>query len=150
MKILLLGNTGQLGWELERSLQPLGKVIALDFPAINMADESSVRKVVGEHCPELIINATAHTAVNRAEIERDLAFAINAVAPGVLAEEAKKLDAALIHYSTDYVFDGTKSAPYVETDLPRPLSVYGESKLAGEQAVQQVDGNYLMYLLCQI
>jgi dTDP-4-dehydrorhamnose reductase len=145
MNLLLLGNTGQLGWELQRTLQPLGVVVALDYPEINMADTASIRKTVQEHRPQVIVNATAYTAVDKAESEPELAEAINGTGPGVLAEEARKLNAVLVHYSTDYVFDGTKGAPYVETDLPHPLNVYGESKLAGEQAVQSIDGNYLIF-----
>jgi len=109
-----------------------------------MADAASIRKTVQEHRPEVIVNATAYTAVDKAESEPELAEAINGTGPGVLAEEARKLKAVLVHYSTDYVFDGTKGAPYVETDLPHPLNVYGESKLAGEQAIQSVDGAYLI------
>ena len=145
MKILLLGSTGQLGWELERTLQPLGEVLALDYPAINMADEGSVRKAVQIYRPELIINATAYTAVDKAESEPELAKAINGTGPGILAEEARKLNAFLIHYSTDYVFDGMKGTPYTELDLPNPINIYGLSKLHGEQAIQQVDGNYLIF-----
>lgn len=144
MKILLLGNTGQLGWELNRSLLPLGDVQAVDYPEINLAEADGLRAFVSACAPHVIVNATAYTAVDKAESERDLAFAINATGPGILAEESKRLGAALIHYSTDYVFDGTKGAPYVETDLPHPVNVYGESKLAGEQAIQSVDGAYLI------
>jgi len=110
-----------------------------------MADAASIRKTVQEHRPEVIVNATAYTAVDKAESEPELAEAINGTGPGVLAEEARKLKAVLVHYSTDYVFDGTKGTPYVETDLPYPLNVYGESKLAGERAIQSVDGNYLIF-----
>jgi dTDP-4-dehydrorhamnose reductase len=145
MKLLLLGNTGQLGWELERALQPLGAVIALDTPEINMVDAASIRQIVREYLPEVIINATAYTAVDKAESEPELADAINGSGPGVLAEEARRLNAILVHYSTDYVFDGTKGAPYVESDLPHPLNVYGMSKLAGERAIQSVDGNYIIF-----
>ena len=145
MKILLLGNTGQLGWELERTLQPLGEVLALDYPAINMADEGSVCKAVQTYRPEMIVNATAYTAVDKAESEPELAEAINGTGPGILAEEARKLNAFLIHYSTDYVFDGKKGTPYTELDPPSPLNVYGSSKLLGEQAIQEVDGNYLIF-----
>jgi dTDP-4-dehydrorhamnose reductase len=99
---------------------------------------------VGEHQPDLIINATAYTDVNKAESEVDLAMAINGIGPGILAEEARKLNCALIHYSTDYVFDGTKNRPYIETDLTNPLSVYGQTKLAGENAVRDVGGAYLI------
>jgi dTDP-4-dehydrorhamnose reductase len=155
LKLLLLGNTGQLGWELQLSLQPLGVVIALDFPEINMADSTSIRKVVQEHRPEGIVNATAYTAVDKAESEPELAEAINGIGPGVLAEEARKLNAFLIHYSTDYVFDGKKGKPYVETDAPNPLNIYGKSKQAGEQAIQSVDCTFLIlrtawvYSLCR-
>jgi len=140
MKLLLLGNNGQLGWELQRSLQPLGVVVALDYPEINMADAVSIRKTMRKHRPDIIINATAYTAVDKAESEPELAQAINGTGPGVLLEEARKLKAVLVHYSTDYVFDGTKGAQYVETDLPHPLNTYGESKLAGEQAIQSEGG----------
>ncbi len=144
MRILLLGNTGQLGWELERTLAPLGEVIPLDYPALDLADEGQVRLLVRRVAPQVIVNATAYTAVDRAETESDLAYAVNARAPQLLAEEAQAIGAALIHFSTDYVFDGVKGAPYVETDLPNPLGVYGASKLAGEQAIQQVGGVYLI------
>lgn len=145
MKILLLGKTGQLGWELNRSLLPLGEVQAVDYPEIDLAEADGLRACVRASAAHVIVNASAYTAVDRAENERDPAFTINASAPGILAEEAKKTGAVLIHYSTDYVFDGTNGAPYVETDLPHPLNVYGESKLAGEQAIQGVDGNYLIF-----
>jgi dTDP-4-dehydrorhamnose reductase len=143
-KILLLGSTGQLGWELDRALQPLGVVVALDYPQVDMADPGSIRKTVQECCPALIINATAYTAVDKAETEPELAEAINGIGPGVLAEEARKLNAALIHYSTDYVFDGKKGSPYIETDSVAPLNVYGKSKLSGEAAIQSVDCAYLI------
>jgi dTDP-4-dehydrorhamnose reductase len=144
MKILLLGYTGQLGWELNRTLQPLGTVIALDYPEFNIADSAIIRKTMQECHPDVIINATAYTAVDKAESESELAKAINGLGPGVLAEEARKLNAALIHYSTDYVFDGKKDIPYVETNPPYPINLYGESKLAGEQAIQSTDGVYLI------
>lgn len=145
MKLLLLGKTGQLGWELERTLQPLGEVVALDYPEVDMADAGSIRKTVREHQPAIILNATAYTAVDKAEGEPELAEAINATGPGILAEEAKALNACLIHYSTDYVFDGKKGSPYTESDTPNPLNVYGKSKLAGEQAIQSVDDAYLIF-----
>jgi dTDP-4-dehydrorhamnose reductase len=144
MKLLLLGKTGQLGWELQRTLQPLGELVALDYPEINMADAASIRTTVQEHRPQLIVNATAYTAVDKAESEPELAEAINGTGPGVLAEEARKLNAELVHFSTDYVFDGKKGVPYIETDRPNPLNVYGSSKLHGEQAVQQAGGDYLI------
>ena len=145
MNLLLLGNTGQLGWEMRRTLQPLGVVVACDFPEINLTDTASIRRIVQANRPQVIVNATAYTAVDKAESEPELAVAINGTGPGVLAEEAHKLNAVLIHYSTDYVFDGAKGIPYQETDLPRPINVYGESKLAGEQAIQSVKGNYLIF-----
>jgi dTDP-4-dehydrorhamnose reductase len=145
MTILLVGNTGQLGWELERTLQPLDAVVALDYPQVNMADAASIRKTVQEYSPDVIVNASAYTAVDKAESEPELAHAINGLGPGVLAEEARKLNAILIHYSTDYVFDGKKGAPYQETDTPNPLNVYGKSKLAGEQAIQQANSLYLIF-----
>ncbi len=144
MKVLLLGKTGQLGWELQPTLQPLGEVIALDYPEINMADAASIRKTIQLHRPNIIINATAYTAVDKAEGEPELAYAINAAGPGILAEESRQLNALLIHFSTDYVFDGTKNEPYVETDTPNPLNIYGKSKLAGEQAIQSIGGAYLI------
>jgi dTDP-4-dehydrorhamnose reductase len=144
MRILLLGNTGQLGWELERTLAPLGDVIALDYPAINLAKAENTRQVIRELKPNLLINATAYTAVDRAEAEPGLASSVNADGPALLAEEAHRFGAALIHFSTDYVFDGSKGTPYIETDAPNPLSVYGHSKLAGEQAIQHIDGAYLI------
>jgi dTDP-4-dehydrorhamnose reductase len=145
MKLILLGNTGQLGWELQRTLQPLGVVNACDFPEVNLADPASIRNMVRDCHPDVIVNATAYTAVDKAETEPGLAEAINGTGPGFLAEEARKLKAVLIHYSTDYVFDGAKGTPYDETDLPHPLNVYGKSKLAGEQAIQSVDGDYLIF-----
>jgi dTDP-4-dehydrorhamnose reductase len=145
MKLLLLGNTGQLGWELQRTIQPLGDVFALDYPQVDLADPTSIRKVVQECRPEIICNATAYTAVDKAESEPELAEAINGQGPGILADEARKLKAVLIHYSTDYVFDGSKNAPYEETDLPHPVNVYGQSKLSGEQAIQSVGGDYLIF-----
>jgi dTDP-4-dehydrorhamnose reductase len=145
MNLLLLGNSGQLGWELQRTLQPLGVVVTHDYPEVNMADGTSIRKIVQECRPGVIVNATAYTAVDKAESEPDLAEAINGTGPCVLAEEARKLNAVLIHYSTDYIFDGKKGSPYKETDLPQPVNVYGESKLAGEQAIQSAGGYYLIF-----
>jgi dTDP-4-dehydrorhamnose reductase len=144
-KILLLGNTGQLGWELHRSLLTLGEITALDYPQIDMANPDNIIQAVRTAQPDIIINATAYTDVDKAETERDLAMAINGTGPGILAEEAKQRGAALIHYSTDYVFDGTKGTPYTEEDEPNPLNVYGHTKLAGERAVQAVEGAYLIF-----
>jgi dTDP-4-dehydrorhamnose reductase len=142
---LLLGKVGQLGWELQRTLAPLGQVISLDFPEIDLARPDSLHTTIRDIRPNVIVNATAYTAVERAESEPELALAINGAAPGVLAEAALAQNAALIHYSTDYVFDGAKGAPYIEADEPNPLGVYGSSKLAGEQAIAQVGGAYLIF-----
>lgn len=143
--ILLLGKNGQVGWELQRTLAPLGQVIALDQPDLDLTKPDQIRAKLREIKPNLIVNAAAYTAVDRAEEEPDLAMAINGIAPGILAEEAKALGATLVHYSTDYVFDGTKQTPYTEEDIPNPINVYGKTKLAGEQAIQAVDGNYLIF-----
>jgi dTDP-4-dehydrorhamnose reductase len=143
--ILLLGKNGQVGWELQRTLAPLGQVIALDQPDLDLTKPDQIRAKLREIKPNLIVNAAAYTAVDRAEEEPDLAMAINGIAPGILAEETKALGATLVHYSTDYVFDGTKQTPYTEEDIPNPINVYGKTKLAGEQAIQAVDGNYLIF-----
>lgn len=135
-RILLTGKTGQVGYELERSLQGLGEIIALDRSQMDLANLAQVRDVIRQIKPNLIINPAAYTAVDKAESEPDLAMRINGEAPGVMAEEAKKLGAAMIHYSTDYVFDGSKTSPYLETDPTCPINVYGATKLAGEQAIQ--------------
>jgi dTDP-4-dehydrorhamnose reductase len=144
-KILLLGKTGQLGWELHRAMFTLGELVALDYPQVDMADPDSIHSVVDQYTPNLIVNATAYTAVNKAESEPELAMAINGIGPGILAEEALRLKAGLIHYSTDFVFDGTKGEPYSEGDQPNPINVYGQTKLAGEQAVQEIGGAYLIF-----
>jgi dTDP-4-dehydrorhamnose reductase len=143
--ILLLGKNGQVGWELHRTLSPLGEVIATDRQTLDITDFDRLRETVGSLKPQVIVNATAYTAVDKAEDEPELAMRINGEAPGVLAEEAKKCGALLVHYSTDYVFDGTKTEPYTEEDTPNPLNVYGRTKLAGEEAIQMVNGNYLIF-----
>jgi dTDP-4-dehydrorhamnose reductase len=143
--ILLLGKNGQVGWELHRTLSPLGEVIATDRQSLDITDFHRVRETIHTIKPQVIVNATAYTAVDRAEDEPDLAMLINGTAPGVLAEEAKKCGALFVHYSTDYVFDGTKKGSYTEEDTPNPLNVYGRTKLAGEEAIQSVDGNYLIF-----
>ena len=144
LKILITGQHGQVSQELQQRLQGLGELIVLGRDQLDLADADLIRKQVRAHRPGLIINAAAHTAVDLAESEPDAAFAINAIAPGILAEEAKALSIPLIHYSTDYVFDGTKPAPYTENDTPNPLGVYGQSKLAGEQAIAAVGGEHLI------
>ncbi len=145
MKTLLFGKNGQLGWELNRSLQPLGQVIALNREQADFSDPDSLREIVRNIKPDVIVNAVAFTAVDKAEDDEDLAAIINSVAPGILAEEALRIDALLIHYSTDYVFDGTKEGPYIETDEPNPVNAYGRTKLAGEHALQSSGCNYLIF-----
>jgi dTDP-4-dehydrorhamnose reductase len=135
-RIMLTGKNGQLGWELQRSLMPLGRVVALGRADLDLAEPDSIRKTVRAVRPDVIVNAAAYTAVDKAEQEPDVAMAVNGVAPCVLAEEAKRVGAALVHYSTDYVFDGDKSSPYTEDDAPNPLNVYGRTKLVGEQAIE--------------
>lgn len=144
MKILLLGQHGQVSRELQTSLQGQAELIVRGREQLDLALPEQIRQQVRALRPELIINAAAYTAVDQAESEPESAFAINAVAPGVLAEEAAALGAPLIHYSTDYVYDGSKSAPYVESDPTNPLGVYGQSKLAGERAMQAVGGAQLI------
>jgi len=144
LRIMVIGRTGQLGWELQRTLAPLGEVVTYDYPEVDLAKPASLPGLVRAVNPQVIINAAAYTNVDKAESEAEQAHQINAVAPGVLAEEAKRLGAAFIHYSTDYVFDGQKGLPYVESDAPHPLNVYGQTKLEGEQAVQAAGGAYLI------
>jgi dTDP-4-dehydrorhamnose reductase len=144
MRILLLGNKGQLGWELARTLAPLGEINSCDYPDIDLTDIDSLRRLINVCRPDVLVNATAYTAVDRAESEPELAAAVNATAPAVMAEETSRARSAFIHFSTDYVFDGLKGSPYLETDPPRPLSIYGSSKLAGEQAIEQVGGAYMV------
>ncbi len=135
MKILLTGRTGQVGWELERCLGSLGTLIALDRTALDLARPDSVAAALHSHAPDLIVNAAAYTAVDRAEREPEACFAVNTESVGVLAREARRLGALLVHYSTDYVFDGTHRIPYRECDEPAPVNVYGRSKLSGEQQI---------------
>ena len=144
MRILLIGNKGQLGWELERALATLGAVRAVDLPEIDLAQPETLSPLVREVQPDIVVNAAAYTAVDRAESEEDLARRVNGEAPGILAEEAARLGAAFIHYSTDYVFDGRQKTPYTEADAPRPLNAYGRTKLAGERAVEAAGGAYLI------
>jgi dTDP-4-dehydrorhamnose reductase len=137
-KILIFGSSGQVGWELRQKLARLGEIAAIETPKVDFSQLDSVRETVRASKPAIILNAAAYTAVDKAETEPELAMAINATAPGVIAEEAKRLGSILVHYSTDYVFDGKKPSPYVETDVPNPLSVYGKTKLAGDQAILAV------------
>jgi dTDP-4-dehydrorhamnose reductase len=143
-RILLTGVNGQVGHELQRSLQPLGEVFALDRAQLDLTDTSAIHKVVQDIQPDLIVNPAAYTAVDKAESEPELAHAINALAPAALAQQAAKLNALLVHYSTDYVYDGHKTQPYLETDATNPLSVYGRTKLAGEQAIQTSGVSHLI------
>jgi dTDP-4-dehydrorhamnose reductase len=144
-RILIAGADGQVGWELRRGLPSLGEVIACNRAQLDLASPDCIRRVVRENSPTVIINAAAYTAVDRAESEPEVVMAINGTAPGILAEEAKRLGAVLVHYSTDYVFDGTLRKPYREDDPVNPLNVYGRTKLAGEQSIQQVAGAFLIF-----
>ena len=142
--ILLTGANGQVGWELQRTLAPFGRVIALTREQLDLSQPDAIRQAVRMHQPDIVINPAAYTAVDKAESEPDLATAVNGIAPGIFAEEAKKLGALLIHYSTDYVFDGSNASPYTENDTPNPQSVYGKTKLAGETAIRAVGGKHLI------
>lgn len=150
MKILLLGKNGQVGWELRRTLAPLAEVVAVDYPEINFTDLPSLRRLVAGTRPVAVVNAVAYTAVDKAETEKDRCRQINSIAPGVLAEEAKKANALMLHYSTDYIFDGTKTSPYTETDAPNPRGVYGQSKLDGDRAVKASGADHLIFRLCWV
>jgi dTDP-4-dehydrorhamnose reductase len=145
MRIFLLAKNGQLGWELHRALLPLGEVAAVDFPDINLEKPDTFVGLIREFKPTVIVNPAAYTAVDLAESEMERARAINAAAAGILATETKRLDATLIHYSTDYVFDGKKGILYTEEDVPNPLNMYGRSKLEGEGAIQAAGGSHLTF-----
>ncbi|HEX7971310.1 MAG TPA: dTDP-4-dehydrorhamnose reductase [Thiobacillus sp.] len=144
-RILLTGANGQVGWELRRTLGTLGEVVALDSSAMNLADAAAVRRKVREVAPHILVNPAACTAVDKAEHEPELARAVNAVAPGVLAEEAERLDALLVHYSTDYVFNGSGGTPWREDDICDPLNVYGATKLAGEHAIRATGCRHFIF-----
>jgi dTDP-4-dehydrorhamnose reductase len=144
VKLLLVGRGGQVGSELERLLPALGELVATDRATLDLSDLDAIRSVVREAKPAVIINAAAYNAVDKAESEPGAAMAVNATAPGVLAEEAKRLGALLVHYSTDYVFDGAKGAPYREEDRPAPLGAYGRSKLQGEAEVMATGCRHLL------
>jgi dTDP-4-dehydrorhamnose reductase len=144
-RILIVGAAGQVGRELQRSFADAGEIVACGRGTGDLAAPDQLRAMVRSAAPDVILNAAAYTAVDRAESEPEVAMAVNAQAPGILAEEALRADALLGHYSTDYVFDGSKEGPWVETDTPHPLNVYGASKLAGEKAIQQVGGKYLIF-----
>jgi dTDP-4-dehydrorhamnose reductase len=144
LKILVTGKNGQVGFELVRALAPLGEVVAVDHTECDLADAEAVRALVRRVAPDVIVNPAAYTAVDKAESDRDTAFAVNAGAPGVLGEEAARLGALVVHYSTDYVFDGAKDGSYAETDRPDPQSVYGASKYAGERALAEATPRHLI------
>jgi len=144
-RVLILGARGQLGSELQRSFSGAGDLVLSDRTTVDLAREEQIRDCVRSAKPSLILNAAAYTAVDRAESEPELALAINGRTPRVLAEEANRLGALLVHYSTDYVFDGSKQGAWTETDPPNPLNVYGASKLAGEEAIREVGGRYLIF-----
>ena len=144
MKILLFGAMGQLGTELQRTLVPYGEIAAYDIHNLDLENTNEVRETIHHMSPDMIVNASAYTAVDQAESEAQKAFTVNADIPGLFAEEASKSNTFLIHYSTDFVFDGTKGVPYLEADKTNPLGVYGKSKLAGEEAIQAGHANYLI------
>jgi dTDP-4-dehydrorhamnose reductase len=145
MKILLVGKDGQVGWELQRALALLGDVTAVGRAEADLTHPDSLRKLVQQLRPDVIVNAAAYTAVDKAESDSGPAYLINAEAVGVLADEAARANAWLVHYSTDYVFDGEKSTPYQEDDVTAPLSVYGKSKLAGEEQIRQRHAKHLIF-----
>ena len=144
MKILLFGKNGQLGSEFQRMLPQLGNLTSLDYEDIDLRDIHAVQQTLNELKPDLVVNASAYTAVDRAETEQDTAMTVNALAPGAMADWTRKSGAVLIHYSTDYVFDGRKGSPYIESDPANPLNVYGKSKLAGEENIKQAGEAYLI------
>jgi dTDP-4-dehydrorhamnose reductase len=144
-KILIFGRIGQVGWELRHKLACLGQLSTVEYPEVDFTDADSIRAAVRAVEPTVIVNAAAYTAVDKAESELERATAINATGPGVLAEEAKRLGSLLVHYSTDYVFDGSKTTPWVETDTPNPLNAYGKTKLAGDQAIQATGCEHLIF-----
>lgn len=143
-KILVLGRIGQVGWELQRTLATLGHVMAIDREEVDMSDADALIRAVREFSPHVIVNAAAYTAVDKAESETELAMALNGRAPGILAEEAKRLKAILVHYSTDYVYNGQLEVPYLENHPTQPLNIYGHTKLAGDLAIEAVGGSSLI------
>jgi dTDP-4-dehydrorhamnose reductase len=145
MRILLTGKNGQVGWELQRALAPIGEVIAVGRHDLDLASADSISRTVRATRPDVIVNAAAYTAVDRAESEPEVAMLVNGVAPGVFAEEARRLGALLVHYSSDYVFNGAKDSPYSEDDATAPLNEYGRTKLAGEQAIRAAGGYYYIF-----
>lgn len=144
MKILVTGKNGQVGFELRRSLAPLGEIVAVDFGECDLANAEAIRALVRQVRPNVIVNPAAYTAVDKAESDRTTAFAVNAVAPGILGEEAARSGALVVHYSTDYIFDGCKTGVYTEDDVPNPQSVYGQSKYEGEVALARANPRHLI------
>lgn len=144
MKILLIGNNGQLGWELHRTLSPLGETSGFDYPEIDLIRPMDIVSMIKTRKPDIVVNAAAYTDVDKAESEKALAGQVNAEAPGMIAEACHQIHSVFIHYSTDYVFNGEKGSPYIESDIPDPINTYGVSKLAGEQAIDAVGGSYLI------
>lgn len=145
MKILLLGSGGQVGFELRRALAPLAEVVTLDYPTCDLAEPKSVRQAIAAAAPTLIVNAAAYTAVDKAETEPDKARAVNAVAPGVIGEAASRIGACVVHYSTDYVYDGAKAGPYREDDATHPLGVYGATKRDGDLALAASGARHFIF-----
>lgn len=149
-RILLFGRDGQVAWELRRTLAPMAELTCVGRNEANLAEPDSIRRVISAAAPDAIVNAAAYTAVDKAESETELAHRINAEAPGVMAAEAARRGALLVHYSTDYVFPGTKGTPYTEDDPTGPLGAYGRTKLAGEEAVRAPGGSHLIFRLCWV
>lgn len=149
-KILLFGKVGQVGWELRRTLAPMCQLTAIDYPDVDFTAPDSIRRAIADTAPDVIINAAAYTAVDKAETELALATKINADAPGIMAEEAARRGALVVHYSTDYVFDGTKTTPYVETDPAAPLGAYARTKHAGDEAIRRTGASHLIFRLCWV
>jgi len=141
---LLIGGAGQVGRELQATLSSLGTVLVVERPQLDLTQPDKIRQFMREVQPRLTVNATAYTAVDKAESDTEVAMAVNAIAPGIFAEESQQLGSTLVHLSTDYVFDGTQSHPYIETDATHPLGVYGQSKLVGEQAIQAACDDYVI------
>jgi dTDP-4-dehydrorhamnose reductase len=149
-KILLFGKVGQVGWELRRTLAPMCRLVCVDYPDVDFTAPESIRRHIAEAAPDILINAAAYTAVDKAESEVALVTKINTDAPGIMAEEAAKRGALLVHYSTDYVFDGTKTTPYVETDAPNPLGAYARTKHAADEAIRRAGCHHLIFRLCWV
>jgi dTDP-4-dehydrorhamnose reductase len=149
-RVLLIGKVGQVGWELRRILAPMADLTCIDYPEIDLSAPDSIRDWTRRAAPKIIVNSAAYTAVDKAESESERANQINGHAPGILAEAAASTGALLVHFSTDYVFDGAKKTPYIETDAPNPLGAYGRSKLLGDEAVRATGCRHLIFRLCWV